>query len=103
MLFRAYHQTAARIFEARGEESLALAHLKAFQRLDNEAQALTASAASQLLAARFDFANQNLKISPLKQGQLQRDIQLERQRGRFRTIAADRAAGRRRRSCSRCC
>ena len=85
MLFRAYHQTAAEIFEKQGEDALALAHLKAFQRLDSEAQKLTASAASQLLAARFDFANQNLKISTLKQGQLQRDIQLERQRGRFRT------------------
>jgi signal transduction histidine kinase/ActR/RegA family two-component response regulator len=86
MLFRTYHQFAARIFEASGDEALALAHLKAFQRLDSEAQALTATAASQLLAARFDFANQNLKISTLKQGQLQRDIQLERQRGRFRTM-----------------
>lgn len=85
VLFRAYHETAARIFEARGEERLALQHLKAFQRLDRETQQLTATAASQLLAARFDFANQNLKIANLKQGQLQRDIQLERQRGSFRT------------------
>lgn len=95
MLFRAYHETAARIFEARGDERLALLHLKAFQRLDSETQQLTATAASQLLAARFDFANQNLKISTLKQGQLQRDIQLERQRGRFRTtlLTAVLAAG----------
>ena len=85
MLFRAYHETAARIFEAQGDEQLALAHLKAFQRLDGETQQLTASAASQLLAARFDFTNQNLKISTLKSGQLQRDIELERQRGNFRT------------------
>jgi signal transduction histidine kinase len=85
LLFRAYHQIAARIFEARGKQALALAHLKAFQRLDREAQTLTASAASQLLAARFDFTNQNLKISTLKQGQLQRDIEIERQRSRYRT------------------
>ncbi len=84
LLFRDYHQIAARIFEARGDEALALKHLKAFQRLDREAQTLTASAASQLLAARFDFTNQNLKISTLKQGQLQRDIQIERQRSRYR-------------------
>ncbi len=86
MLFREYHQTASQIYEARGDEAQALAHLKAFQRLDSEAQALTASAASQLLAARFDFSNQNLKIAHLKQGQLQRDIAMERQKNRFRTI-----------------
>ena len=85
MLFREYHATAAQIYERTDKPALALAHIKAFQRLDNEAQALTASTAAQLLSARFDFANQNLKISNLKQGQLQRDIQIERQRGRFRT------------------
>lgn len=79
MLFRDYHQTAANIFERLGEEPLALTHLRAFQRLDREAQSLTASAASQLMAARFDFANQNLKIEKLRQGQLLRDIELERQ------------------------
>lgn len=46
-----------------------------------------ATASSQLLAAEFDFANQNLKISQLKQGQLERDIQIERERGEFRTLA----------------
>ncbi|WP_374944532.1 ATP-binding protein [Sphingomonas sp.] len=75
LLFREYHRTAARIYEASGDERQAYAHLKAFQRLDSEAQALTASAASQLLAARFDFANQNLKISQLKESQLKRDVE----------------------------
>ena len=83
MLFREYHQTAAQIYEAEGDNSEALAHVKAFQRLDSEAQKLTASIASQLLGARFDFTNQNLKISNLKRGQLQRDIQIERERGTF--------------------
>ena len=87
MLYREYHGVAARIYEAFGDETLALAHLKAFARLENEAQSLTSSAASQLMAARFDFANQNLKISTLKQGQLQRDVLLERQRGRLTTLA----------------
>ena len=83
MLYREYHRTAAQIYEATGDEPKALAHYKAFQRLDSEAQKLTASIASQLLGARFDFANQNLKISNLKRGQLQRDIALERQKSRF--------------------
>lgn len=93
MLFREYHQAASRIYEAAGDEGLALAHLKAFQRLDREAQALTASAASQLLAARFNFANQNLKISQLKQGQLKRDIEIERQKGSFRITLLSAVAG----------
>ncbi|WP_419809404.1 ATP-binding protein [Sphingomonas sp.] len=87
MLFRDYHATAARIYELRGDEAQALAHLKAFQRLDSEAQALTASAASQLTAARFDFTNQNYKISRLKQGQLESAVQLERGRGRLQSLA----------------
>lgn len=84
--FRQFHELAANVFEKLGRGDLALAHLKAFQRLDGEARNLTASASSQLMSARFDFSNQNLKISQLKQGQLERDIAIERQRARFRQI-----------------
>ena len=83
MEFRDHHATAARIFEATGDTRAALAHVKAVQRLDGEAQALTASAASQLAAASFDFTRQKLDNARLKQGQLQRDVQLARQRGRL--------------------
>ena len=85
MLFREYHQSASQLYEQLGDKDKALAHLKAFQRLEAEAQTLTASAASQLLAAKFDFANQKLKISRLKEGQLKRDIEIERQKTTFRT------------------
>ena len=85
--YRDQHEIAARIYEAAGDQRQALAQLKAFGRLDSEAQALTASAASQLMAANFDFANQKLKISQLKQGQLQRDVQLGQQRGRLQSLA----------------
>jgi len=85
MPFRELHEAATGIYEALGERDAALAHLKAFQRLDREALRLTASVSAQLMSAQFDFANQNLKISELKQGQLQRDITIERQRGEFRT------------------
>jgi signal transduction histidine kinase/ActR/RegA family two-component response regulator len=85
MLFREYHQSASQLYEEIGDKDKALAHLKAFQRLEAEAQSLTASAASQLLAAKFDFANQKLKISQLKEGQLKRDIHIERQKTTFRT------------------
>ena len=83
--FREFHALGARVFERLGRAEPALAHLKAYSRLNTEAQTLTASTSSQLLNARFDFANQNLKISQLKQGQLERDIALERQKTRLRT------------------
>jgi len=85
LVFREFHELGAGVYERLREPGKAFAHLKAFQRLDSEAQALTASASSQLLAARFDFANQDLRIAQLKQGQLERDVQMERQRVTFRT------------------
>ncbi|RYY42044.1 MAG: tetratricopeptide repeat protein, partial [Sphingomonadales bacterium] len=56
--FREFHELAAGVFEKLGDQQLALAHLKAFQRLDSEARNLTASTSSQLMAAKFDFQNQ---------------------------------------------
>lgn len=87
MEYRDHHQIASRIFEAVGDDRQALSHLRAFQRLDSEAQALTASAASQLTAAQFDSANQKMRISDLTEGQLRRDVLLERQRGRLTSLA----------------
>ena len=77
LLYREYHQIAGAIYERDNNPALSLAHYRAFQRLDSEARAATASTASQLLGARFDFAN-------LKRGQLERDIELERQKGTIR-------------------
>ena len=84
MPYREAHELAARIFERRGERDLALAHLRAYQRLDKEAQRLIATNSAQLMAAQFDYSNQNLRIAQLKQGQLERDIAIERQRSRYR-------------------
>ena len=86
MQFRDYHFTAAQVFEAQGDIAGALRHAKAYQRLEAEANQLTASAASQLMAARFDFTNQNLQISKLKQDQLAKDIEAERDKTRTRTM-----------------
>ena len=85
LVFKEFHEAGAQVFERLDQPELALAHLKAFQRLDGQARDLTSTASSQLLAARFDFANQNLRISQLKQGQLERDVKIERQRVEFRT------------------
>ncbi len=68
------HLTASRVYEATGNTELALRHFKAFQRLDSEARNLTASIATQLASAQFDFANQNLKIARLNEEKLKGDI-----------------------------
>jgi signal transduction histidine kinase/CheY-like chemotaxis protein len=86
MSFREYHLAASQTYEKTGNQALALAHFKAYQRLDSEARNLTASIASQLASSQFDFANQNLKIAKLKEDQLQKDIAMERQKARSRTI-----------------
>lgn len=83
--FREFHRLASDTYEKLGNQSAALAHLKAFQRLDSQASELTASTSAQLMEARFDFATQNLRISQLKQGQLERDIRIEKQKTEFRT------------------
>jgi signal transduction histidine kinase len=83
---REFHETAYKLFQRIGDDHAALAHLAAFKRLDDEAREVTSSTVSALLAARFDFANQELSITRLKAGQLQRDIALERSRTRLRTI-----------------
>lgn len=87
LVYREFHELGAKVFDELGQPGKALAHLRAFQRLDSQARDLVATASSQLLAAEFDFANQNLRISQLKQGQLERDIQIERERSEFRTLA----------------
>jgi signal transduction histidine kinase len=85
MPFRDLHRVASEVYDKLGQRELALAHFRAYQRLDREGLRLTASIGAQLMAAQFDFANQNLRISQLKQGQLQRDVTIERQKNQFRT------------------
>ncbi len=74
--FRDMHEIAYKVYRATGNSPLALAHLEAFKRLDDEGRSLAASANLALMGARFDFANQNLQIEHLKTEQLQRDVKL---------------------------
>ena len=78
--FRDFHEDAYRTYSALGQDHLALQHLQAFKRLDDEARNVAASTNAALMAARFDFANQDLKIAKLKAGQLQKDVELGKQR-----------------------
>ncbi|MBS0297752.1 MAG: tetratricopeptide repeat protein [Proteobacteria bacterium] len=64
--FRDFHQLATHTYESIGDQRKALAHLKAFTRLDSDARSLAASTNAALMAAQFDFANQSVKIARLK-------------------------------------
>lgn len=63
--FRDFHETAYKIYMARGDDRLVLQHFTAFHRIDDQARDLSATANSALLAARFDAANRDLRISKL--------------------------------------
>jgi signal transduction histidine kinase len=73
---RDFHETAFKAYSQLGDSARALAHLKAFKRLDDEARDLTASTSAALMAAQFDYANQASRIAKLKADKLQRDIKL---------------------------
>ena len=76
------HQTAYDIFKRVGDQAQALIHLEALKTFDDKTSTLAASANTSLAAARFDFANQELKIEKLKRAQLQRNIDDAKQRAR---------------------
>lgn len=78
--YQDFHQTAYDIFLATGDTKSALTHLQALKRLDDDATKLATDTKTALMAARFDFANQELKISQLKASELQRSIAFERAR-----------------------
>jgi signal transduction histidine kinase len=78
--YRDFHQTAYDVFVADGDAKSALVHLQALKRLDDDATKLATDTKTALMAARFDFANQELKISQLKAADLQRSIAFERAR-----------------------
>lgn len=84
--FREFHETAYQIYARLGNTGLALQHLQAFKRLDDEARQVAASTSAALVAAQFDFANQDLKITRLRAGQLQRDMALASWKARLHTI-----------------
>ncbi|HBJ92170.1 MAG TPA: hypothetical protein DDZ43_04775 [Hyphomonadaceae bacterium] len=86
MPFREMHETAYRIYQAALQPETALAHLEAFKRLEDEALGLAASANSALMAAQFDFANQELEIEQLESERLQQQIQIAEAQTRQRTI-----------------
>jgi signal transduction histidine kinase/CheY-like chemotaxis protein len=74
------HEWAYDIYSKLGDEKNALAHLEAFKKFDDKMSQLAASANTALAAARFDFANQELKITKLQRDDERRKADFERAR-----------------------
>ncbi|WP_344693922.1 ATP-binding protein [Sphingomonas cynarae] len=87
VVWREAHATAYAVFSKLGRDDLALAHLVALKRLDDEATKLAITTSTALMAARFDYANQELRIANLKADELRRSVAFEQARARIeRTI-----------------
>jgi signal transduction histidine kinase/Tfp pilus assembly protein PilF len=84
--FKDFHEIAFKVYRAKGNYPLALAHLEAFKRLDDQGNSLAASANLALIGAQFDFTNQQLEIEQLKSAQLQRDISLRESRAAMQRL-----------------
>ena len=79
---RERHETAYDVYSAAGDSAHALIHLAAMKRLDDEATRLATSTNTALMGARFDFANQELRIAKLKADETARTLTYERARSR---------------------
>lgn len=78
-----FHDLATKVYAAVGNYPLALAHAQAYQRLDRERREVIASTNAALMAAQFDFANQELKLSRVRAKKLESDIALQKSRERY--------------------
>ncbi|MEI9852590.1 MAG: ATP-binding protein [Sphingomonas sp.] len=76
--FRNAHLYAHRIFSAIGETRLALTHLEALKRLSDETTKVATSTSAALMAARFDYANQEARIATLRAEELRRTAEFQR-------------------------
>jgi signal transduction histidine kinase/Tfp pilus assembly protein PilF len=84
--YRDMHEIAYKVYRAQGNYALAIAHLEAFKRLDDQGRSLAASANLALIGAQFDFSQQQLEIEHLQSEQLKRDISLRESRAATQTV-----------------
>lgn len=80
---RASHRAAYMVYSRAGRTERALAHLEALRRLDEQATQIATSTRAALMSARFDFANQELRIANLKAEELRQTIAFERSQAQF--------------------
>lgn len=84
--FKFFHEVAADVYSRVGRYDLALQHHRAFKRLDDEAKELMVNTNSALMAAQFDFTNQDLRIARLQAEKLRKDTELAESRNRITLI-----------------
>ncbi|GAA4779853.1 hypothetical protein GCM10023219_29730 [Stakelama sediminis] len=84
--YRYAHYYAYKIYSAAGQPKLALEHLEALKRLNDESAKVASSSNAALAAARFDYQRQELRIAQLKAQELRRNVTYERARSRFQRI-----------------
>lgn len=77
------HRIAYEIYARSGDMTRAFAHLEALRRLDDQTNRIATSTRAALMSARFDFANQELRIANLKAEELRRNVAFERSRAQF--------------------
>ncbi len=76
--YRTPHLYAYLIYRRLGDDRLALRHLEALKRLNEEAAKVATTNSAALMAARFDYANQELTIQRLKTEQLRKAAHFQR-------------------------
>lgn len=76
--FRTAHLYAYQIFRETGAVALALRHLEALRRLNDEAVKVSTTASASLMSARFDFARQEAQIANLQRAEAVRKAQFQR-------------------------
>lgn len=76
--YRDAHLTAYNIYRKLNESTRALPHLERVRKLGDEAAQLATSTNIALMAARFDYANQELRIANLKAEEARREAAFQR-------------------------
>ncbi len=84
--FRDAHETAYLAYSKLGRADMALVHLEALKRLDDQTAKLAASTNTALMAARFDDANKDAKIAKLKADDAMKSVAFEKARARQQRV-----------------
>lgn len=76
--FRIAHVYAYEIYGRTGDAARALVHLEAVKRLDDQSTKVATTTGAALMAARFNFAEQQTRIETLRRQEVERAAQFQR-------------------------
>ncbi|MEM8825649.1 MAG: tetratricopeptide repeat protein, partial [Pseudomonadota bacterium] len=85
-IFRDFHDAARKVYARLGDHERAYQHLMALGRLEQEAMEAASSTNAALLGAKFDAANQELRITKLEADQLRNDRELQNSQNRIQLM-----------------